>query len=334
MKHTSPALDYLRKLLAKFPNAPAQTLGKMAYRDSPELWPSLNACMLSVRRLFGVQGKMQRKDNDKTLYRKPRTGQWQADIPEALTHFNDWKAVEVDGPLRVLVLSDIHVPYHDKGAVKLAIDYGIERKANCVLLNGDMMDFFGLSMWEKDPRKRDVPGEVRAGRQLLKAIRGAFPKARIIFKEGNHEERWERYLRLKCPELLGLPEFSWEEVYGLEAHNIEHVGDKRPIKIGKLTFIHGHEYRFSISNPVNPARGIFLKAQVHTVAGHFHQSSNHSQKGLDQNVISTWSTGCLCEMHPDYAPLNNWNLGFAFVDVFADGAFQVSNLRIINGKVY
>lgn len=255
-------------------------------------------------------------------------------LPKANKHFENWGHVELTGPLRVLVLSDLHVPYHDAGAVKVALDYGRTQKANVVLINGDLADFFTMSAWEKDPRKRDLAGEIKAVRQTLSVIRESFPRARIIFKEGNHEERWERFLQRKAPELLGLDEFTWPAIANLAALKIEHVGECRPIKLGKLVVIHGHEYRFNISNPVNPARGLFLRGKTHALCGHFHQSSQHSEKRLDGKVISTWSTGCLCDLNPDYAPINNWSHGFAVAEITASGTFQVTNPRIINGKVY
>jgi predicted phosphodiesterase len=228
----------------------------------------------------------------------------------------------------------LHVPYHDEEAIGLAIAYGKERKADAVIINGDMADFFALSKWEKDPRKRDLAGEVAAGRDMLQMLRDSFPKAKIVWKEGNHEERWERYLQTKAADLLGLPEFSWANVYGLAERHVQHVGECRPLKLGKMTVIHGHEYRFSISNPVNPARGLFNRGKIHALCGHFHQPSNHAERRLDGKVVATWSTGCLCDLHPDYAPINNWSHGFAFVELASNGAFEVWNPRIIEGKVY
>jgi predicted phosphodiesterase len=255
-------------------------------------------------------------------------------LPKAITHYAKWGAVPIAGPLRTLILSDLHIPFHSEQAIRLAVKFGQDQRANAVLLNGDMADFYAMSFWETDPRKRDLAGEVKAGKKFLEAIRGAFPKARIIWKEGNHEERWERYLQSKATALLGLDAFTWQEVYSLKQWNVEHVGERRPIRLGKLVIIHGHEYRFNISNPVNPARGLFLRGKTHALAGHFHQTSHHSEKRLDDKVISTWSTGCLCDLHPDYAPINNWCHGFAFVETTASGAFQVTNPRIIEGKVY
>lgn len=330
------AAKVLAGLLNKFPDAPALTLAKTAYRDHPELWPNLEACRSAIRLRLGIHGDENRKKVKTEWVRPPRqSGDWSAYLPEALSHFSEWGPVEVSGPFAGLVLSDIHIPYHDLSALSAAIQYGIDNKANLILLNGDVMDFYNVSRYEKDPRQRDFPAEVRAGKEFIGGLRKVFPKARIIWKEGNHEERFEKYLRLKAPELLGIPDFSWQSVLGLDEHKVEFVGEKRPIRFGKgLNVIHGHEYRFNISNPVNPARGFFLRAKTHTLGGHFHQTSSHSEKNLDQHVVTCWSTGCLANLNPAYSPINNHNHGFAFVSCDKSGAFDVDNLRIFKGKVY
>ena len=53
---------------------------------------------------------------------------------------------------------------------------------------------------------------------------------------------------------------------------------------------------------------------------------------MNGKITTTWSLGCLSELHPQYAPLNKWNNGFAIVDI--DGRkFDVRNKRILNGEV-
>lgn len=321
----------LAKLVAEFPDAPALTLAKRAYRDHPGLWPNLEACRTGVRKVLGVGG--QRNRLQATSPRPARQpGDWSAFIPPTLNR--PWSAFEITGPASVLVLADVHIPFHDPAAVQVALQTGRDRKASIVLLNGDIMDHYACSRWETDPALRDFPGEVRAGKQFLAGVRQTFPKARIVYKLGNHEERYERYMRLKAPELLGLPDLSWSSLMGLDALRIELVDGQRPIRLGKLSVLHGHEYRFAISNPVNPARGLFLRARTHALCGHFHQSSQHSARNLEQHVVSAWSTGCLCDLHPEYRPLNDWNHGFAFVSIDKAGAFNVENLRVVDEKAW
>lgn len=323
--------EIVQDLIAKFPKAGALTLARMAYKAHPKFWSGIEACRSSVRLYLGANGKAHRK------YRpaiRPLRKSGDASFPEGRRELGNWGAVRIAGPARVLVLSDVHVPYHDAEALKLAVEYGIERRADMVLLNGDLADFFTLSFWEKNPEERDFPGEVEKVREVLRELRRLFPRKRIIFKHGNHEERFDRYMRVKAPELLGIADFTMEKLFGLEALGIESVSRKRPIRLGDLNVIHGHEYRFAISNPVNPARGLFLRAKAFAMCGHFHQSSYHTEKTVEQKVIATWSTGCLCDLHPEYAVMNNWCHGFAFVDLAASGKFNVENRVIRNGKVY
>lgn len=327
--------EVIRKLVEQFPDAPARTLARKAFAETPECWKDLETCRLAVRVQLGVAGKHQRTNTaDKSHYRPPRQAGWSDVIPEAIEQLNGWQPLDIPGPHRALILSDIHIPYHDADALEVALEWGIARKPTLILLNGDLVDHYALSRWETDPKQRDFPGEVAATKQFLAGLRRVFPKARIIIKHGNHEERFERYMRFQAPALLGVPAFEWSAIYDLEAQRIELVAQKRPIGLGDLSVIHGHEYVFQIANPVNPARGLFNRAKVHALCGHFHQSSNHTEKTMRQKVITTWSTGCLCDLHPEYRPLNNWGHGFAYAEIDKAGAFRVENLRIIDGKVY
>ena len=104
------------------------------------------------------------------------------------------------------------------------------------------------------------------------------------------------------------------------------------MKAGDLNIIHGHEFGGSVFSPVNIARGLFLRGKVSAMQGHNHQSSEHSESNMNGELTTTWSLGCLCELHPAYLPINKWNHGFAIVDI--DGQnFEVRNKRIHKGKI-
>ena len=98
----------------------------------------------------------------------------------------------------------------------------------------------------------------------------------------------------------------------------------------RLVVMSLHSCTFS---PVNIARGLFLKAKVSAMQGHNHQTSEHTETDMNGRITTTWSVGCLSELHPMYMPLNKWNHGFAFVEVQPDGDFQVQNKRIHKGEV-
>ena len=67
------------------------------------------------------------------------------------------------------------------------------------------------------------------------------------------------------------------------------------------------------------------------MVSHHHQSSEHTETTLGDSIITAWSIGCLCELHPRYARFNKWNHGAANIEVTAD-SYQVHNYRIHEGR--
>jgi len=229
-----------------------------------------------------------------------------------------------------LIMSDLHFPYHNIRAITETLNYGIAKKIDAILINGDGMDCFLLSKFNPDPRKRPLSEELKSFEEFLKIIRNIAP---VFFKLGNHEERLEHYLIRNAPVVLGIEEFELENLLHCRANNIEVIKDQRIIYIGHLPVLHGHEVRL-MGVAVNPARSLFLKTKKTALCGHLHRTSQHNESALDGKLISTWSTGHLGEEHPKYARINNWNHGCCRVEVDELGNFEVINLRINNNKLF
>lgn len=239
----------------------------------------------------------------------------------------------ISGHKRIAVFSDIHVPYHSIEALTAAIKFAKAEKPDALLLNGDTIDCHRLSRFIKDPKKRNFKLELDTFKSLMDIFEKEL-KCKIYFKVGNHEERYEHFLFEKAGELVGIEEFEFENIIKARARGIDIISDKRVMKINDLYGIHGHEYVGGISAPVNPARGLFLKGKVSCFQGHNHQTSEHTEPTMSGKMITTWSLGCLSELHPAYMPLNKWNHGFAMIDVGPDGiGFEVRNKRIYKGEV-
>jgi len=254
-------------------------------------------------------------------------------LPNSLeTHYEAYKLPKECND--ILFINDIHLPYHSLTALNIALKYGFDKKVNTIFINGDLIDFYAISRFQKDPRKRDLGTEIKTTRDFLSILRKIFPLAKIFYKLGNHDVRWEHYLIEKCPDLLGLSEFNLESILKLVDHDITMIPDKQIVHIGKLTALHGHELGTSIMSPVNIARGLYLKAKDNAICGHHHQSSEHTEPNINGKVVTCWSVACLSELHPDYAPINKYTHGFAHIRVVdEEGNFEVTNLRIINGKI-
>ena len=190
-----------------------------------------------------------------------------------------------------------------------------------------------ISDFVKDPRKRKFKDELYAMRQFVDTLRGQFPNAHIYYKEGNHEERYWRYMRVKAPELFDIDAFDFASLCHLDKHNITWIDGKSKLNIGKLSIFHGHEFGKQFLPSVNVARGLFMKTKVSALCGHHHQTAEHNERDANGKFITCWGVGCLSELSPDYNPYSKYNHGFAIVEKGTNGSYSVKNLRIHEGQI-
>jgi len=235
------------------------------------------------------------------------------------------------GLRNVGIMSDTHIPYHSNEAIDESLNYFVKKGIDGILLNGDIIDCYMLSKFNPDPRMRHFRDEIEAFKQFITVLKKVTNN--IFFKMGNHEERYERVMIQHCPEFLDIPEFELGNVLGCKELGVEVIKDQRIIYVGSLPVIHGHEASMKYAS-VNPARTLFLKTYKSSLCGHLHRTSNHNEQSLDGKIISTWSVGCLCDLHPKYRRLNNWNHGVARVEKDEDGNFEVINFRLMKNKVF
>lgn len=303
---------------------PTLKLARIMYNENKLLFTDLEDARYVLRRIEGKATNGQRKlekvvpDRPLNPYKLPESDE------------KEWLPYEIKAK-RVLVVSDIHIPYHSGAALTAAFDYAKNEKPDAILLNGDVLDFFQLSRFTRDPKGRSIAHELEAFKRLFEALKTIFD-APIYYKLGNHEERYQHFLWMKAHELDGVQEFELENILRARAEGIEIIKDRRIIKLGDLNVIHGHEFGQSIFSPVNIARGLYLRGKVSAMQGHSHVTSEHTEPDMNGNIVTTWSLGCLCNLNPQWNPINRWCHGFAIVDV--DGQeFHVRNKRIHKGKV-
>jgi predicted phosphodiesterase len=239
----------------------------------------------------------------------------------------------ISGFKKVGILSDVHLPYHNLTALTTAITYLKKEKVDALLLNGDTLDCHQLSRFIRDPKKRDFKYELDTLKAFMNVIDNEL-KCKVFFKIGNHEARYQHFLMQKAGELVGIEEFEFENIIKARANGIEMIASNRYMKLNELNGLHGHEYIGGISAPVNVARGLYMRGKVSAFQGHNHSTSEHSETDMNGKITTTWSIGCLSELHPAYMPLNKWNWGCAMVELDANGKdYQFHNKRIFNGKI-
>lgn len=321
------AMEYCKK----FPNSATLTLAKKLFKDEPKLFTSLENARGLIRQSRGLSGNRNRdKAKDKSLFKEPTYNYNPFDLPESNTTKREVFKLPTSIK-KILLLSDLHFPYQDNEAITAALKDGQKEKVDCIFINGDMLDFYQLSFHEKDPRKTSIPDELEMGRNFFASLRKSFPKVLIYYIPGNHEIRMERYLRVKAPELLDVEEFRLDVLLRVREYGVNFIAHGTKVYFGKLLVEHGDKMKGS--GGVNPARTLFLRLKRHAICGHFHRTTESTEKVYDGDVMVTYSTGCLCELEPGYLEVNNHNHGFAIVEMEGQN-FTVHNKKIVNSKVY
>ena len=310
------------ELCKKFPDTPSRTLAKKLYDENKERFKDLDAARSSIRFARGNYGKPIRLA---TAPRANGKAGWKPACPPSSAE--PWLPFVLETPCRVLSLSDIHCPYHEQRAVEAAVKFGKKLKPDVLILNGDIADFYRVSRWQQDPKMRDLKYEMEIVKELLSWLRGQFPKAKIIYKLGNHEERWNHYIWNKCVELWNMEALQLHNVLDFEKFGIQRVDDQ-PIMVGRLPVLHGHELPRGMASPVNQARGAFLRTLHTLLVAHGHRTSTHCEPDMFGRETTTWSQGALCDLTPKFARISKWNWGFSSIEADSAGDFNLSNYRI------
>ena len=319
----------------KHPDFPNLKLARVIYKDHSLLFKNIENARDAVRRIEGKKGAvMAKRLTDKSMVMEEHRPFNPYNLPES--HSKDRTPLKL--PLacnNVLLISDLHIPYHDINAITIALDYGKKEQVNTIFINGDLIDFCQISKFETDWSKRSVREEFDAAKQFLVELRKAFPKAEIYWLKGNHDTRWEKFLMTKVHEIWDDPYFQLENRLQLNEQRIKLLDDKVLVKAGKLSITHGHHIMRGFFAPVNSARGVYMKAKQSTIIGHVHKVSTHSETDMDGNAVTTYSMGSLCEKRPDYSPLvSSYQHGFAHVRIENNGDYHLKNYQIINGKIF
>ena len=316
-------LAYIVKLCKDFPSAGTMTLAKKAFKEHPKWFKSVDVARQAVRYQRGEIGELHRKSVKKPI---PTT---KYELPKSYSVSN--KPYVIEGK-RVLGMFDVHLPYHDIPALEATIAWAKPKKPDTILLGGDIMDCHDLSKFEKDPEARSFKEEREALIQFVKYIQHTFKGAKVIYMEGNHEYRYERFMKSQSVRFLDIEHFQFPTVMKLDEMGVDYINQKRKIRFAGLSIFHGHEFGESVFSPVNVARGLYLRAKASSICGHHHATSEHSERDVNDKLVTTWSVGCLCTLNPSYRPYNKWNHGFVYME--RDGnEYNVHNKRILNGRI-
>lgn len=238
---------------------------------------------------------------------------------------------------KLLIVPDSHWPFESQRSWQLMCQAGNYFRPDVVIALGDLYDFNVVSSHPKTPAKKkdralfeEELAQVGKARPDLERVGGK----ENIFLLGNHEDRLDRYVAEKAPELSGL--LSTEGVirkalgYGNGKWRIVPYRDH--IKVGKVYFTHdvGHA-------GVGAVRQSQAAFEANTVIGHVHRV-DYMVRG---NAVGKPHVGAAFgwlgdPRQADYmyrVKVNReWSHGFGYGYVEDDGTTFLLPAVIIDGK--
>lgn len=327
--------EYVEKYAAEIKSGKLKKaqLARWIHKDHPTLFKHAEQVRDLVRHVTGAHSIKSKKTNNALKKVFEHHGN-SSNMPVPKSEARPLAPYKINKPGQYLVFSDVHLPYHDEHALHTMFAYTNKKKYAGIIILGDLVDNYKASRFMKIGHKPDLHFEYEMVRDFLKRLNELF-KVPVYWKFGNHDVRMELYMHQQIPELSQYVNLFVDSIFNLKPLGVEKIPGHQEILLGKLLMVHGHEFMTSAFSPVNPARGLFLRAKTSAMFGHHHQSSEHTEGNLKGERISCWSLGCLCTLRPEYSPMafTKWNHGFAEVRLEKDGTYQVDNHRIINGKV-
>jgi predicted phosphodiesterase len=231
---------------------------------------------------------------------------------------------------RILFVPDSHIPYHDKRAWELMLKAAGLFKPDQIVLLGDFADCYAVSSHDKSPgRKHRLQWELDEVDAALADLERLEAKKKVyIF--GNHEDRLDRYIATRAPELDGL--LSIPAYLELKERGWIQVPYKDSYRIGKLWLT--HDTGKAGKNAIAAALDDY---QSNIIIGHVHRMGVVYGGDATGKTHVAASFGWLGDARSvDYmhrVKVNrDWQLGFGLGYLLPNGTVHIVPVPIVNGQ--
>ena len=230
------------------------------------------------------------------------------------------RTINVAGNCSGIVFSDIHAPFHDRNAIALAAKVAAWWRPDVAIYNGDDVDFYQLSRFDKNPnRTARTQDEIDTWHiECVAPLNAALGKARKIKVPGNHEDRLRRKLWAN-PDLFGIGALELPELMQLRRYGIEYV---------ELRVRFGNVLEVTHGTRVSKWAGYTARLEqeqrrysISTITGHVHRAGRFQTRVGNTHVVSQ-EAPCMCTLDPEYMIDPDWIQGVTLF-VVRDGAVQI-----------
>lgn len=228
-------------------------------------------------------------------------------------------------PITVHIAPDIHWPYHRADVLSHIIDlcHGVD----IVIQIGDGNDCYGLSDFDKDPgRESNTQKEADEYREgFWRPIRHRSATVRCIQIMGNHEERFDRYVRRKAPGLASVHGLTWAKVLNVNKYNVE-LHPRSGLLIAGQRIKHGDVARSTGNN----ARNEMDAHRADGISAHTHRWEYSKRTDKEGRTTEWRSIGHACDVDKaEYVKNPDWHLSAGLgLTIYPDGHIDFVEHRL------
>ena len=236
------------------------------------------------------------------------------------------------------VVSDVHIPHHDKEAVTTVLEYVKDLRPHGIVYNGDILDFYEISRFNSGSLKKLENQRFKDTWDQGNAFLDNFMKAagnrleEQYWNDGNHEDRLARWIEHEGNGVFADDEaFSIPGRLKLKERGITYnpVSDKAYVKLGHLLITHGRfATKYSAAKHLDTYRHSILIGHTHSPQVFFGPGFLHPQVCyVSGHLADTKSVAMDYSSEP-----NAWVQGFATVAVKKSGNFSVQLHTLWDGQ--
>lgn len=251
---------------------------------------------------------------------------------------------------RIVILSDLQVPYHDKQAVKAVTSFVKDYQPDELLCVGDEADSPEVSRWNKSTAG-EYAGTLQRGldatRNVLRGFREAVGDGvPFTIHRSNHTDRIKTYVERYAPGLSGLRALDYPTLVGYDELDINFNPRPKEIAPGWV-MVHGDEAGMNRTSG-GTALGIARKIGKSVISGHTHklglQHEHTYLNGSSTGRLFGLEVGHLMDLREAskmYLKLGtaNWQQGFGILYVDKDKVYPsviplMGKSFVVEGKKY
>lgn len=219
-----------------------------------------------------------------------------AEIDVAISTILKYMKPEKEDNSRILLISDMHIPYHHKDTIKFLQHLKDKYNPTRIICMGDELDKHALSFHDHDPDLPSAGDELRLALPVIAKLKEMFPVVDIL--ESNHGS-----LAYRKAHAHGIPRHylkTYNDVLGVDDNWKWHYDLTIELPNGnKCYFHHGKSANVSKTSQT---------MSMCAVQGHYHETFKVEYWGNPNGLYWGLQTGCLIDDKAYAFNYNNCNL--------------------------